>query len=120
MLRSHSRGKANGTFTNAPFLSPARVFDIPVTADFIGPGDFDADGHWDIVAAQRDGESLMFLAGDGRWWLRVASADRIAGKITSVHDGEMNRRDGLTDVVIGLTDKGSSPGRSFLRGRREH
>ena len=35
--------KAEGTFTNAPFLSPANVFAAPVSADFIGAGDFDGD-----------------------------------------------------------------------------
>jgi hypothetical protein len=30
-----------GSFTDAPFLSPARVFDAPTAADFIGAGDFD-------------------------------------------------------------------------------
>ena len=57
--------RANGTFTSAPFLSPALALETEVAADFLGAGDFDADGHWDIVLARRGGSSLRFLTGDG-------------------------------------------------------
>src|SRR6266700_5227973 len=43
--------RAQGQFTDAPFLSPARVFEAPIVADFVGAGDFDGDGHWDVVVA---------------------------------------------------------------------
>src|SRR6266446_5158442 len=45
--------KANGKFTSSSFLSPARAFAVPEAADFVGAGDFDADGHWDVVTAAR-------------------------------------------------------------------
>ena len=48
--------KAMGTFTDSPFLSPALVFEVPEAPDFLGAGDFDADGHWDVVVAARGGE----------------------------------------------------------------
>ena len=44
------------------FLSPARVFDLPAEPSFLGTGDFDADGHWDVVAATR-GDSGLYLRG---------------------------------------------------------
>src|SRR2546422_1685972 len=43
--------KSNGTFTEAPFLSPAQVFGAPVAADFNGAGDFDGDSHSDVAIA---------------------------------------------------------------------
>ena len=57
--------KARGEFTDAPFLSPARVFEAPVEPDFIGAGDFDADGHLDVVMAARGSSQLYWMAGDG-------------------------------------------------------
>src|SRR5215471_9614361 len=48
--------RAAGTFTEAPFLSPAPVYGVPEAVDFLGAGDFDADGHWDVVAARRGGD----------------------------------------------------------------
>src|SRR2546421_3049036 len=50
--------RATGTFTNAPFLSPARVFEAPASADFVGAGDFDGDSHWDVVVASRSSDKL--------------------------------------------------------------
>src|SRR5438067_1238179 len=39
--------RTRGEFTDAAFLSPTSVFAFPVAPDFIGTGDFDADGHQD-------------------------------------------------------------------------
>src|SRR5438093_810196 len=36
--------RANGTFTEAPFLSPGRSFETPSAADFVAAGDFDGGG----------------------------------------------------------------------------
>jgi Calx-beta domain len=94
--------KANGTFTNAPFLSPARAFAIPVAADFIGAGDFDADGHWDVVVAARLSNALFKLAGDGRGNFTLTRQIELPGRVTAMATGEINRADGLTDVVVGI------------------
>ncbi|HEY6227310.1 MAG TPA: VCBS repeat-containing protein, partial [Verrucomicrobiae bacterium] len=92
----------NGTFTDAPFLSPARVFEMPVAADFLGAGDFDADGHWDLVLAKRDGTTLHFVLGDGRGSFTTDKDVPLDGQITAFTTGEINRQDGLTDIVVGL------------------
>jgi len=99
--------KAEGTFTDAPFLSPARAFALPVAPDFLGAGDFDADGHWDVVAVTRGGEVLHWLPGDGKGGFGAAQAVKLPGKVTALTVGEINRRDGLDDVVVGVNgDKG--------------
>ncbi|MDQ1522874.1 MAG: hypothetical protein QOE47_798 [Pyrinomonadaceae bacterium] len=94
--------KANGTFTAAPFLAPARVFDSPAAPDFIGAGDFDADGHWDVVAAARGGESIYLLRGDGKGNFSQAEELPLPGRVTSLICGEMNQADGLNDVVVAV------------------
>src|SRR5437764_2350192 len=53
--------KSNGTFTDAPFLSPAQITAAPVAPDFISAGDFDGDGHLDVVAASRTRNSLFLF-----------------------------------------------------------
>lgn len=94
--------RANGTFTNAPFLSPARVFDAPIAAEFIGAGDFNADGHWDLVVASRSHPGLFYLAGDGQGQLGLWGQVPLPGVVTTMLAGEINRRDGLTDIVVGI------------------
>jgi hypothetical protein len=94
--------KADGTFTDTPFLSPAEVFAAPVAADFIGAGDFDADGHWDIVLASRGGRALYLLSGDGHGRFAPTRLISLSGELTAFVTGEINRRDGLTDLVVGV------------------
>ena len=100
--------KAEGTFTDAPFLSPAFVFSAPEAADFIGAGDFDGDGHWDVVTAARGSIKLYLMSGDGKGELRQTIRVELSGGVTAMAVGEINRRDGLDDVAVGVSDvKGS-------------
>jgi hypothetical protein len=85
-----------------PFLPEARVFEVEAAPDFLGAGDFDADGHWDVVAAARGSDRLSLLAGDGRGGFGAAKQIRLPGSVTALIVGEINRRDGLTDVVVGI------------------
>jgi len=94
--------RSTGVFTDAPFLSPAPVFDLPVAADFVGAGDFDADGHWDVVIANRGENALHFLAGDGKGNFSSAQRTELPGRVTAMAAGEVNRADGLIDVVVGV------------------
>jgi len=100
--------RANGTFTDAPFLSPASVFATPVAADFVGAGDFDADGHWDLVVGARSSDSLFLWSGDGRGGLKQTKQIRLPGPVTAMTTGETNRADGLTDIVVGVAHAGAA------------
>jgi hypothetical protein len=97
------RRKAEGEFTDSPFLSPARVFELAESPDFIGAGDFDADGHWDVVAAARGSNVLYKLSGDGRGSFAPPVAIDLPGAVTTLTTGEINRADGLEDVIVGIT-----------------
>jgi len=100
--------KGDGTFTEAPFLSPAFVFGVPEAADFIGAGDFDGDGHWDVVCAKRGSNNLNLLSGDGRGGLRQTKSSGLPGDVTAMVVGEINRRDGLDDIVVGVSGEQGS------------
>src|SRR5207248_1812621 len=100
--------KARREFTDAPFLSPAKVFEVATEPDFIGAGDFDADGHLDVVMAARGSNQLYWMAGDGHGGFGAASEVILPGGVTAMTVGEINRRDGLADVVVGIADTGSA------------
>jgi hypothetical protein len=95
--------RAAGASTDAPFLAPAFVFDVREAADFIGAGDFDGDGHWDVVTAARGSNKLYLMTGDGNGGLREAKRIDLEGGVTAMAVGEINRRDGLDDVVVGVS-----------------
>jgi hypothetical protein len=100
--------RAAGAFTDAPFLSPARVSSVPVAVDFVGAGDFDADSHWDLVVGSRTAKALYLLTGDGRGGFPSIREIALPGVVTALTTGEINRADGLTDVVIGVTGEHGS------------
>jgi hypothetical protein len=89
-------------FTPSPFHPDARVFEVDESPDFIGAGDFDADGHWDVVTAARGSDALHFLRGTGKGELLLAQAIPLPGAVTAMVTGEINRRDGLDDVIVGV------------------
>jgi hypothetical protein len=95
--------RAEETFTDAPFLSPALVFEAPEATSFIGSGDFDGDSHWDVVVAARGGNRLHLLSGDGRGYLTTARQIELPGRVTAMVVGEINRRDGLDDVAVAVS-----------------
>jgi hypothetical protein len=99
---------AEGAFTDAPFLSPAFVFGAPEATDFIGAGDFDGDGRWDVVAAARGSNKLYLMSGDGKGGLQQTKQVDLPGGVTAMVVGEINRRDGLDDVVVGVSGEQGS------------
>lgn len=94
--------KAEGSFTDAPFLSPAQVIPAPVAPDFLEAGDFDADGHLDMVAAARGGNTLYLLPGDGRGGVKEVQSIHLPGNVSALKSGDINRADGMADIAVGI------------------
>lgn len=86
-----------------PFLSPARVFETPEAPELVGTGDFDHDGHLDVVVTAPANNALYLLAGDGQGGLGLAQRIELPGSVTALATGEVNRGDGLADVVVAVT-----------------
>ena len=94
--------RLDASLSAAPFVSPARLAPVAEAADFLGVGDFDGDGHWDAVTATRGGRTLNFLMGDGAGEFRAAQQLALPGRITALLTGDVNRRDGLDDLVVAI------------------
>jgi redox-regulated HSP33 family molecular chaperone len=92
----------------AAFLPNPRSFSLPAAPDFVAAGDFDGDGHMDIVTAARGQSALYFLKGNGHGSFAAAKRFELAGSVTDLVSGEMNRPDGLADLAIGVTSGVSS------------
>ena len=87
---------------DSPFLSPARVFTIPDPPTFLGSGDFDSDGDQDVVAGALDSKRLWLVPGTGGGGFEAPIAVELPGRIRTLITGEVNWRDGLEDVVVGI------------------
>ncbi|MBI3653397.1 MAG: HYR domain-containing protein [Acidobacteria bacterium] len=105
----HSTNHASGemqtsaaTLNDTPFFAPHIWADLSAPPDFIGVGDFDADGHLDIVTAARGGDRFYVLRGDGEGNFSAASEKTVNGQITALMSGEVNRADGLSDLLFGI------------------
>jgi uncharacterized repeat protein (TIGR01451 family) len=92
----------------SPFLVPSRAFDVPGAPQFLGTGDFDGDGHCDVVTAEAGGGSLVLLSGDGHGGFAPARSIALPGKITALATGDVNRMDGLADVIVAVKGTGAS------------
>ncbi|HQR40004.1 MAG TPA: hypothetical protein PLF26_16590, partial [Blastocatellia bacterium] len=85
-----------------PYFGPERRSNAPVSPDFIGAGDFDADGHADVVLAVRGGDSLYFESGDGHGGINGERVVALNGTVTALAVGEIDVMDGLADVVVAV------------------
>ncbi|HWP45273.1 MAG TPA: hypothetical protein VNO14_18670, partial [Blastocatellia bacterium] len=95
--------KAAGSFTDAPFLSPGRLLAAAEPPDFLGAGDFDADGHWDLVTAARGASSIRVLLGNGEGSFPLSRQVAVPGRVTALITGEINRANGLADIVVAVS-----------------
>ena len=91
----------------SPFFVNSRTFDVSTAPEFLGAGDFDGDGHSDVLTAQNDSGSLVLLSGDGRGGFPRSRQIALPGKVTSMSTGDVNRIDGLADVLVAVKGSGS-------------
>lgn len=96
-----------GVFTSVPFLGPAQVTGLPLVPDFLAAGDFDADGHFDIAVASRNGNEVIFMRGDGHGGFPFSRKVKLPGNVTALLADDFNRRDGLNELIVGVaTEQG--------------
>src|SRR6185369_1916866 len=91
------------TVTEDAFLQSAVILQFPTKNDFVGAGDFDADGHPDIVTGSYGGTVLYYLSGDGHGRFKQPQQRELSGTLRTLITGDLNRADGLTDLVVGVT-----------------
>lgn len=87
----------------AAFLPDARVFAVSEPPDFLAVGDFDGDGHQDIALARRGGTIAYILPGDGRGGFGNARQIPLPGGVTALIAGDVNRPDGLADLIVAVS-----------------
>jgi uncharacterized repeat protein (TIGR01451 family) len=90
----------------SPFFVTSRAFDVAGTPRFLLPGDFDGDGHRDLVTAESGGAELVLLSGDGLGGFAAPRSFPLPGAITAMTSGDVNRIDGLADILVAVKGRG--------------
>jgi uncharacterized protein (TIGR03437 family) len=88
----------------SPFFPEQTIAELNSAPDYLGAGDFDADGHTDIIAAQSGALELDWARGNGRGGLLAPATVQLSGALTAFCVGEINRADGLPDLALGLAN----------------
>ena len=95
--------RQEGTFHDAPFFASPRLHYLNHPPDFLQAGDFNADGHLDVVTASLSAERLWFHEGDGYGRFSGPRSLLLPGTVTALLAADINPRDGLMDVIAGVT-----------------
>lgn len=92
--------------TKTDFLGAyTETINIPVVPAWIESGDINGDGFFDIVAAGKDNPDLIYLFGDGYGKFSEPMTLSLNSGITTMTGGDLNRIDGLSDIVLGLANQ---------------
>jgi Carboxypeptidase regulatory-like domain/FG-GAP-like repeat len=86
----------------SPFESKTHSFGLPISADFVQTGDFTRDGNIDVIAASRNANELVLLTGDGKGNFSESREIFVGGNVSVMTVGDVNRLDGLADVIVGV------------------
>ncbi|HEX5732816.1 MAG TPA: BACON domain-containing carbohydrate-binding protein [Blastocatellia bacterium] len=86
-----------------PFQAETLSLNLIQPPDFIATGDFDADGNVDLVAAARATNALHLFLGNGKGGFASPESIDLPGSLRAMAAGEVNRRDGLKDLIVTIT-----------------
>lgn len=85
-----------------PFHPETRTYPLAFTPHWAAVGDWNADGFFDLVVAAEGVAKLQWLAGDGTGRLGTGGIIPLEGPVTAFLSQEVNRRDGLEDLILGV------------------
>ncbi len=86
----------------SPFESETRNLSLPISADFVQVGDFTRDGNVDVIAASRNANKFVLLTGNGTGNFSEPREIFVGGNVSVMIAGDINRLDGLPDVIVGV------------------
>ena len=83
------------------FLDRAESQSVPERTDFLLAGDFDGDGHKDLLSAARDG-GLYLLAGNGRGEFDLARKLSLPGPVSALTAGAFGHSHGWLAIIAAV------------------
>jgi len=83
------------------FLDDVQTIELPEAPNFLLAGDFDHDGHQDLLTAARGG-GLYFLSGDGHSGFQAPQQLALSGQVTALVTGNFSHAEGLQAVIASV------------------
>jgi hypothetical protein len=108
--------KANRGSNISAALTPAESFSLSAAPDFLVAGDFDFDGHLDLAAATKGGDTLYVLNGDGKGNFALAKRIDLGGRVTALIASNLAETGNVDEIAVGIVDK-TGPAVILLRKR---
>ena len=105
-LRVAAKRPPEGGDIQSPFFVSSQAFDVSAAPRFLFPGDFDGDGHRDVLTAETGKAELVLLSGDGRGGFAAPRSVSLPGIVTALAAGDVNRMDGLADILVAVKGSG--------------
>ena len=100
--------------TDAPFQEASESIAASISPEFLAAGDFDGDGHVDLIAAGLGSRVLEVYPGFGDGSFEDPRTFELGGRLTALATGEIHRRDGVADLVAAI-DGEAGPALLILR-----
>ena len=97
------------------FVADPVLIALPIHPDFVEAGDFNADGHGDVVVAQRGINTIYLLTGseDG---LSAPRAITLVGGVDAMASGQIDRPDGQMDLAVAVSNNAGASLLTFTAG----
>jgi conserved repeat domain len=86
----------------SPFMVATSALTVNSAPQFLAAGDFDADGHADLITCDIGATSVALLKGDGHGGLKAGRTIPLPGKVTAITTADVNRMDGLADILVAV------------------
>lgn len=99
----------SSTFNPPPFLPETLFIESPVAPQILIAGDFNADGHADLIATTIGAHAVGFLAGDGRAGFADAHSIQVGGAVSGLIKAEStasNKYPANAGIVVGIVGEG--------------
>ncbi len=88
--------------TDDPFHAAITSIATSASPDVLEIGDFDGDGHRDLITGGLGWTSLEVFRGLGDGHFEAPTIIGLAGRLTALAAGELHRRDGVADLVAAI------------------
>jgi FG-GAP-like repeat len=107
-LRESADPSSSKIDSPSPFFVQAKVFSVQRAPHFLIAGDFDGDGHNDVITADEGSAALRLLPGDGHGNFTTAHSIELPGTVTALIAADVNRMDGLADISVAVKSGGNA------------